>query len=143
MAPYRADDPRRIYLAVAVGSALGAVLRHGAGLGALALAGSGFPWGTLVVNVAGSFVIGGFAALVQSGGPWASWRSFRPLVMAGFCGGLTTFSVFSVETLTLLQDGRGAVAGANVAASLLLWVPAAWAGYALARRFAGRRGTAE
>ncbi len=112
---------------------MGAVLRYGIGVGAIHLATGGFPWGTLVANVAGSFVIGAAATLTLPDGRMPARPAVRHFVMVGVCGGLTTFSIFSVETLALLQAGLGRVAGANLLASLLLWVPAAWVGSRMGR----------
>lgn len=118
-----------LYAAVAAGSLIGSVLRALASLAIQDVAGFGFPWGTLFVNVAGSFVIGFYAA---TGGPEGR-RPAGPLlsqfVMTGLCGGFTTFSMFSLETLRLWQNGHAAMAGINMALSVATWLAAAWAGY--------------
>lgn len=90
------------YAAVAAGSALGSVLRYGVSLACLAFVGSGFPWATLGVNLLGSWLIAWWAtrASAAPGGFTQRWQSF---VVAGFCGGFTTFSLFSLESLMLLQ----------------------------------------
>lgn len=94
------------------------MLRYGATL--LILPSSFFPWGTLFVNVSGSFAIGLGAAAVASSGELFLAGSWRLFFMVGFCGGFTTFSSFSLQTLALLQDGRHALAIAYILASVLL-----------------------
>jgi len=129
-----------LYLAVGLGSALGGVLRWWLSELLQAPPGEGFPWGTLWVNASGSFLIGFYAAQVAAGGRWAQGLKQRLFFMTGFCGGYTTFSIFSLETLLLLQAGRYGLSGAYVGASLLLWLGAVWAGYALGTQ--GRWGAA-
>lgn len=102
-------------LLVFVGAGLGGVLRHGVNLAALRL-GAGFPWGTLGINVAGSVMMGlvtGWLAL-RGGPPQA-----RLFVATGILGGFTTFSTFSLETVTLLERGEWAAALAYVVVSVL------------------------
>ncbi len=123
-----------LYLAVALGSLVGGLARYGCGLLAAALLGPGFPWGTLIVNVVGSLVIGGFNTLTGPDGRLLMGTLGRQFVMTGICGGYTTFSAFSLETLTLLQEARPAAAAANVAASLALCLIAAWIGHRVAAR---------
>ena len=91
------------YLWIAVGSALGGVLRYWCSGVATRLIGETFPWGTLIVNVAGSFVIGLFFTLTTVDGRLPVGASTRLFVMVGLCGGYTTFSSFSLQTLALLQ----------------------------------------
>ncbi|MSO76126.1 MAG: fluoride efflux transporter CrcB [Alphaproteobacteria bacterium] len=110
------------WLLVAGGSALGGVARYACGLWALALFGGGFPWGTLIVNILGSFVIGLVAGLTTS-------ADVRLFVMVGLCGGYTTFSAFSLETLALMQDGAWGKAGLYIALSLIACLAAVWLGY--------------
>lgn len=110
--------------AVAAGGALGALARYGLAVAAI---GAAFPWATLAANVAGSFLIGWASAVfLRESAP------ARPLatafVMAGFCGGFTTFSLFSLEALTLWRDGAAGLAALYVAASLATWLPACAAG---------------
>lgn len=112
-----------LVLAVAVGGALGAVLRHLASVG---LAGRGrIPWGVLVVNVVGSFIAG--LALGLPLDPTA-----KLLVLTGFCGGLTTFSTLSVDTVHLILDGKRRAAAASVLLTLALGFAAVLLGLALA-----------
>lgn len=120
-----------IYAAVGLGSALGGVLRWLISDLLQGPPGAGLPWGTLWVNASGSFLIGLYAALVAPGGRWSHGLAARLFFMTGLCGGYTTFSIFSLEAIMLLQDGRGGLAGAYIGASLLLWLAGVWAGYAL------------
>ncbi len=100
---------------VAAGGAAGSVLRYLVSMGALRAFGPGFPWGTLAVNVAGSVVIGALAVVLT--GPRAG---LSPLLVAGFLGGFTTFSTFSLDALRLWQGGQAGLAGAYVAGSVAL-----------------------
>lgn len=114
-----------------VGGGLGSLARWGAS-GLLAhTIGETFPWGTLLVNVSGSFVIGIFAAVTGPEGRWLVSTSFRQFFMLGICGGYTTFSSFSLQTLTLAQDGQWVKAGLNCLLSLLLCLLGVWLGYVL------------
>ena len=121
--------PGRLYLAVGLGAMLGSVARALVSLALLQLLGPGFPWGTLVVNVLGSLLIGLYATLSEPGGRIFASPARRQFVLAGFCGGFTTFSIFSLETLLLVERGAPALASANIVASVLLWLMAAWVGY--------------
>lgn len=125
----------RVHAAVMLGSALGSVARFGCSLAMFALLGPGFPWGTWAVNVVGSFLIGLFAAVTAPDGRWPATPAQRHFLLAGVCGGFTTFSVFSLETLYLVEAGAFALAGLNVAASLIAWLLAVWAGHAVGTRF--------
>jgi CrcB protein len=111
---------------VALGGALGAVLRHLLGGLVQARAGVVFPLGTLAVNVAGCLAIGVLTELVESRG--GLHPETRALLMVGLLGGFTTFSAFGNETLSLLRDGEPTLAGANVAANVVLGLLAVWAG---------------
>lgn len=117
------------YLLVALGGALGSVARAWVGILAARLIGIGFPWGTMVVNVIGSTVIGIVAATALSPARTVLSPEMRVFLMVGCCGGFTTFSSFSLQTFELLRDGRPAAALANVVASVALCVAAAAAGY--------------
>ena len=120
------------YLWIAIGSALGGMARYGCSGVAAVLIGETFPWGTLIVNVVGSFIIGFFATLTGPGGRVFVSSAASQFVMLGFCGGFTTFSSFSLQTLNLLHDGEWLRAGANIAGSVTLCLIAVWAGYLLA-----------
>lgn len=127
------EDARMIaYLWVALGSALGGVARYGTGLMALHLWGEAFPWGTIAVNILGSFVIGFFGALTLPGGALPASPNLRIFVMVGVCGGFTTFSSFSLQTLVLARDGNWFAAMGNVLLSVLLCLAAVTLGQAAA-----------
>jgi CrcB protein len=119
------------WAAVAAGGALGSLLRFWLTAVIGARTGSAWPFHTLVINVLGSFAIGWFATWTAERVPVpADWRVF---VMVGVCGGFTTFSSFSLQTLDLARGGAPGLAAAYVAASLVLCLLGVWAGFALAR----------
>jgi fluoride exporter len=121
-----------VYFWIAAGSALGGIARFWCS-GVIARAfGETFPWGTLIVNVSGSLLIGIIAALTGPDGRIFLGSTTRLALMAGFCGGYTTFSSFSLQTLSLVQDGEWWLAGANIALSVVACLVAVWAGYAFA-----------
>jgi CrcB protein len=120
-----------LYAAVALGSVIGALLRASASLVIQDHFGSGFPWGTLFVNVTGSFAIGFYAALTGPDGRVFVGPRQRQFVMTGICGGYTTFSAFSLETFHLVQAGNLAAAGLNVGISVVTWLLAVWLGHIL------------
>jgi CrcB protein len=122
------------YLVIGVGSALGGLARDACGGLAVALWGPDFPWGTIAINILGSLVIGGFGTLTGSDGRIYVGPLGRQFVMVGLCGGYTTFSAFSLETLDLLHAARPLAAGANIALSVMLCLIAVWGGHALAQR---------
>ena len=124
-----------IYLWIGLGSALGGMARYWMS-GAIARAiGETFPWGTLVVNVVGSFIIGFVAILTAPDGRIFLGSTTRLAIMTGFCGGYTTFSSFSLQTLNLLNDGEYLYAGANIVISVVVCLVAVWAGAAVANGF--------
>lgn len=123
-----------LYALVALGTSIGGTLRATASLAATGLAGAGFPWGTLFVNIAGSFAITLYAALTGPDGRLLATSRQRHFVMTGLCGGFTTFSLFSVETLRFLQSGQAVTAGLSVALSATAWLTAAWLGHLTAQR---------
>jgi CrcB protein len=127
-----------LYAAVAAGSVIGGVSRYLASLLIQGMLGAGFSLGpvlgTLFVNVTGSFVIGFYAALTGPDGRIMAGPRARQFVMAGFCGGFTTFSAFSLETLRLAQSGALGAAGLNIGLSVITWLLAVWLGHALATR---------
>lgn len=94
--------------------------------------GETFPWGTLIVNIIGCFIIGFFATLTGPDGRIFVSSIARQFVMVGFCGGYTTFSSFSLQTLNLIDNGEWLLAGGNIAGSVLLCMAGVWAGHALA-----------
>ena len=114
---------------VALGGAVGASARYLTGLAAIRLIGPGFPWGTLIVNIAGSFLMGVLVvALAELGG-----NRFAPLLMTGLLGGFTTFSAFSLDAVTLYERGAIGTAALYVSASVVLSLAALFAGLAAAR----------
>ncbi|KAB2917819.1 MAG: fluoride efflux transporter CrcB [Hyphomicrobiaceae bacterium] len=117
------------YFWIAVGSALGGVVRYWCSGVAARLIGETFPWGTLIVNVLGSFVIGFFATITGPDGRWFVGTTARQFVMVGFCGGYTTFSSFSLQTLNLMNDGEWLYVGLNIGASVILCLLAVWIGH--------------
>jgi fluoride exporter len=117
---------------VGLGAAIGGGLRALASLGALQIMGTGFPWGTLLVNALGSFAIGFYATLTEPGGRVAASDRQKQFVMTGVCGGFTTFSVFSLETLRLAQMDNWSAAAVNVAVSVTVWIVAVWLGHRIA-----------
>ncbi len=119
----------RSYFWVGFGGALGSMLRFWlTGLVAQST-GGGISVGTLVVNVTGSFIIGLFAGMIDTQGGWLVSPTVRQFVMVGICGGYTTFSAFSLQTLTLLQNGDWLRASANTIGSVVLCLLAVWLGY--------------
>jgi CrcB protein len=119
-----------VYVWVALGGALGSVARYACSGLAVRWLGAGFPWGTLFVNVAGSFLIGVLAAFVIADGRPALGPDARAFFMVGILGGFTTFSSFSLETLNLARDGALGAAAANVLLSLVSCLVAVWLGFA-------------
>jgi CrcB protein len=114
-------------LLVALGGAVGAPLRYVTDLVVSSLHDTVFPWGTWIVNLAGSLVLGIVAGLLAAGAP--SWLG--TLVGTGICGALTTFSSFGYETVRLVEDGEAGAAALNVTGSLAAGLLACMAGYAL------------
>ncbi len=118
-----------MYFWIAVGSALGGMARYFFSGVAARLIGETFPWGTLIVNITGSFIIGLSFTLTGPDGRLLVSPTVRQFVMVGFCGGYTTFSSFSLQTLNLIRDGEMVLAGTNVVASVLLCMLAVWLGH--------------
>ena len=124
------------YLWIAIGGALGSVGRYWFSGVVGRHFGETFPWGTLLVNVSGSLVIGFFATLTGSDGRWLVPAWFRQqFFMLGVCGGYTTFSSFSLQTLTLAEDGEWLYAGANILLSVVSCLAAVWLGHLLPASF--------
>lgn len=117
------------YLSVALGGALGAMARAWLAIAVARITGPQFPWGTILINIVGSFVIGFFGALTTSESRFAVPADFRAFVMIGVCGGFTTFSSFSLQTLELAQDGRMGQALGNIGMSVLLCLASVAAGH--------------
>jgi fluoride exporter len=112
---------------VALGGAAGAVARYGVSAYALRTFGPGFPWGTLIVNVIGGLAMGVLFAL------YGDKRASMALLGAGVLGGFTTFSAFSLETVRMMETGRGGEALAYVSVSVIASCAAVWVGLSLAR----------
>jgi CrcB protein len=121
------------WLAVAAGGALGSLARFWLAAIMTMLTGPRFPWGTLLINVLGSFIIGLVAGLTAVPVRIGMHPDVRVFVMVGVCGGFTTFSAFSLQTLELLQSGEIASALGYMAGSLLFCLIAVWAGWLLGR----------
>ncbi|MBU6462692.1 MAG: fluoride efflux transporter CrcB [Bradyrhizobium sp.] len=122
------------YISVALGSVVGAVARFLVSVLSVSQFGDGFPWGTLFVNVTGSFAIGFYAALTGPDGRLFVSPRQRQFVMVGICGGYTTFSSFSLETLRLVQSGNTRTALIYLLVSAITWLVGVWLGHALAAR---------
>jgi CrcB protein len=116
---------------VAVGSALGGVVRYWCSGFIARYMGESFPWGTISVNVVGSLLIGLFATISGPDGRMFVGSTARQFIMLGLLGGFTTFSSFSLQTLTLFQHGEWLRAGANVGLSVLLCLVGVWIGHGL------------
>jgi CrcB protein len=121
-----------IYLWVAFGGALGSVARFWCSGFAAQTIGETFPWGTIIVNVVGSFIIGFAATAMGPDGRMFVGTTTRQFIMVGFCGGFTTFSSFSLQTLNLLNEGEWFYAMGNIGLSVVMCLMAVWAGHILA-----------
>ena len=119
-------------LAIALGGSIGAVLRYLASTGLHLLVGRGFPYGTLLVNVLGSLIMGFlYVLLVERLAVGVEWRA---VLLIGMLGAFTTFSTFSMETFALFEDGENIKALLNVILSVSLCLVAVWLGVATGRR---------
>ncbi len=119
------------YLYIALGGALGSVGRYAVSGTVARATQEVFPWGTLTANVSGCFVIGLFAMLTGPDGRILVAPDFRQFFMVGVCGGYTTFSSFSLQTLALAKDGDMTRAAANIVVSLLFCLVGVWLGSVL------------
>jgi len=130
------------YLWIAIGGAIGSMARYGIGGLVSNKFGETFPWGTLVVNISGSFVIGILGAVTTPKGKMSPQsRVFATqLLITGVCGGYTTFSSFSLQTLNLLRDREWLYAGGYILLSVLLCMIAVWLGYLLGSMFSSMKG---
>ena len=122
----------RLYALVAAGGAVGSAGRFWIAGVVARLTGPDFPWGTVLINIVGSFDIGVLAAQLIHGRMHGT-ASLQALTMSGLCGGFTTFSAFSLQTVDLLREGHPWWAAANVVASVTLCVAASSAGLVLGR----------
>ena len=123
-------------LLIGLGGALGTVGRYWIGLWMLPLSRE-LPWGTILINVAGSFAISFFGTLTLSNGRYPVPEAGRLFFMVGVCGGFTTFSSFSLQTLDLLRGGAAGRALVNIAASVLLCLGSVTLGYLVASQLNG------
>jgi CrcB protein len=130
------------YFWVAIGGAVGSMMRFGLGGLVSQRVGETFPFGTLAVNIAGSFIIGFLGALTSSEGRLGPQTRVitTQLFMTGVCGGFTTFSSFSLQTLNLLRDGEWLYAGGNVLLSVILCLIAVWLGFLVGATFNTMKG---
>ncbi len=121
-----------MYLAVAFGGALGAMGRHFVSGHVMRWAGSGFPWGTLTVNVLGSFILGVLVEYLAL--RWSTTQEMRGFLVVGILGGFTTFSAFSLDAVLLLERGSLGPAFAYIAGNLVLSICGLFAGLLLFRQ---------
>lgn len=124
----------QLVIAVAAGGALGSVARYLAGIASGRLLGFDFPWGTFIINIAGSFLIGVFAESFAL--KWDVSQAVRVFLIVGICGGFTTFSTFSLDSYVLMQRGEMWQAAAYMAGSVVLSIGALFAGLHLIRTLA-------
>ena len=124
----------KMTVVVAIGSAVGGVLRFWTTAWIARVLPAHLPLGTLLVNVSGSFAIGAIAAMFLGRWQASAATLWPPLLMTGLLGGFTTFSAFSLQTLVLMQQGRWMDAATNVLLSVLLCLGAVWLGWHLALR---------
>jgi CrcB protein len=117
------------YLWIAIGSAIGGVGRYWLSGVIAVLAGETFPLGTLIVNITGSLAIGFIATLTGPDGRLFVSTTARQFMMIGLCGGYTTFSSFSLQTLNLVNDGQWLYVALNIGASVFLCLVAVWLGH--------------
>jgi fluoride exporter len=129
------------YLWVAIGGALGTLARFALSGFVAHHVGETFPWGTLLVNVSGSLVIGFFATFFGPEGRYLIGPTARHFVMTGILGGYTTFSSFSLQTLTLAREGDWLRAGANAVGSFILCLFAVWLGHMAAVAVGSMKGS--
>lgn len=126
--------PLNTILIIAAGGALGSVARHGMNQLMARLAGTDFPWGTMSVNIIGSFAIGLIAGLLAFATEWS--QHIRSFAVVGFLGGFTTFSAFSLDTALLWEKGAAMPALLYMGGSVLLSIAATFGGLYLVRLFA-------
>jgi CrcB protein len=121
-----------LYALIALGGALGSIARFWLNGLVSSHVGETFPWGTMLINVSGSFVIGFFATLTSPEGRVFASSYTRQFFMTGICGGFTTFSSFSLQTLNLARDGELARAGGYTVGSVVLCLLGVWLGHVCA-----------
>jgi len=121
----------QLILAVALGGAIGSVARYLGGIGVGKIFNLDFPWGTLIINIAGSFLIGVFVESFAL--RWNLPQAMRVFLTVGICGGFTTFSTFSLESYLLIDRGELGAAVAYIAASVVVSILALFGGLQLVR----------
>ena len=119
----------RAYLYVGVGGAIGSVARFWLTALVAEILGPQFPWVTILINALGSFVIGFYATFTGPDGRMTASFDARAFVMVGICGGFTTFSAFSLQTLDLARQSHWLEAGGNIVLSVVLCLVAVWLGH--------------
>src|SRR4051812_42934243 len=119
-------------LLVGIGGALGSLARYWMSYAITRCCGEAMPWGTIMVNISGCFIIGLFSAATADKGVMPASHSMREFFMVGICGGYTTFSAFSLQTLNLANQDQWMRAAANVVLSVVLCLVAVWLGHLLA-----------
>lgn len=124
------------YLIVFLGAGIGGALRHAVNVGCARMCGTAFPWGTLTVNVVGSFIMGALAGWLafKAGEGWS--QSLRLFLTTGILGGFTTFSAFSLDAVLIWERGQIGLAATYVAASVVLSIAGLIAGLGLVRTIA-------
>ena len=130
------------YLWVTIGSAIGGLLRYAISRWTLSID-MVFPYGTFLINVSGSFIIGYFGTLTLQSGKFPVSDNLRLFVMVGFCGGFTTFSSFSLQTFDAMRSGAWVRAVANVVLSVVMCIAAVAAGHLLAHHWVAQAAIAE
>ncbi|HUD48775.1 MAG TPA: fluoride efflux transporter CrcB [Candidatus Baltobacteraceae bacterium] len=126
------SETLKSYLWVGLGSAFGGVARFWVSGIVAERVGQRFPWGTIIINITGSMIIGILYALTSPEGRLNTSRVIATqLLMVGVCGGFTTFSSFSLQTLTLAREGQWLWAGGNVLISVVVCLTAVWLGFLL------------
>lgn len=123
-------------LIIMAGGALGTLARYSASLLTAPIS-RDLPWGTIIINIAGSFIIGFIGTLTLAHGRFPASENMRLFVMVGICGGFTTFSSFSLQTLDLIRNGAILRAGINIVASVVLCVVAVAIGHIVAAQLNG------
>jgi fluoride exporter len=119
-----------IWLAVAIGGAVGSMARHGVNIALVRTTGQAMPYATAIVNVTGSAVIGVLAGLI-AGGRWNPQNAVRAFVFVGLLGGFTTFSSLALDSLTLSRESRAGLATVNICVQIGLGLLVAFVGYRL------------
>lgn len=119
---------------IMIGGAFGTLARYVVSVLALPISRE-LPWGTIIINITGSFLIGLVGTLTLAHGRYPVSENFRMFVMVGFCGGYTTFSSFSLQTLDLIRNGTMGRAAINIAVSVALCIGAVALGHVVAARF--------